>query len=272
MPDLSPANKMQTPLQTSGHKKIPSVVMIDVPGGSIVLGDLKLRVDSFMISKYETTQAEYFAVMNSNPSKLPSRNDPSTFNNYPVNQVNWFDAIEYCNRRSIKENLTPCYRFSVYGDNPDNWPTNWNKKEKNRSMIECIWEANGYRLPTETEWMFAAAGGTKTNNYIYSGGDDVSSVSNCNTTASHPVGSKYPNELGIHDMSGNVSEWCWDIYGGYPRPILENYRGKYVGTKCTRRGGSFGNSALSSQVLTRSYANVAEKNSSMGFRTCRSSK
>jgi formylglycine-generating enzyme required for sulfatase activity len=85
--------------------------MIDVPGGSIVLGDLKLRVDSFMISKYETTQAEYFAVMNSNPSKLPSRNDPSTFNNYPVNQVNWFDAIEYCNRRSIKENLTRVIDF-----------------------------------------------------------------------------------------------------------------------------------------------------------------
>ncbi len=264
-----PDQKPLTTMHKQEMKKIPSVLMIEVAGGSIVLGDLKLRTGSFLIGKYETTQAEYFDVMNINPSKLETGDDYEQKKNYPVNMVSWYDAIEYCNRRSILENLKPCYKFSIYGENPDLWPVYWKKSAKKRSLIECDWKANGYRLPTETEWMFAAAGGLQTKNFLYSGGYIVSLVSNCNSLSTDRVGNKAPNELGIYDMSGNVCELCWDIYGDYPSPILDNYKGKYVGTKCSRRGGSFRNSAISSMLTIRSFAKVTDREEYMGFRVCR---
>jgi len=252
--DSKENEKTNKPVQDSDNKKIPSVIMIDVPGGSIELGDLKLRVDSFMISKYETTQAEYRDVMGSNLPKTNSSQPGNFITNAAVNLVSWFDAIEYCNRRSILENRTPCYSFQNYGSDPDKWPAEWKKDANNRNMVYCEWDVDGYRLPTETEWMYAAAGGQKTHQYIYSGTD------NC--------GSSKANELGIYNMSSNLSEWCWDIYDGYPMPILDNYHGAKKGTKCVRRGSV--TSERSMRILTRSYAKVTKKDQSMGFRICRS--
>ena len=245
--------------------------MVLVPGGTFYNGASEVTLSSFYLDKYEITQDTYQAVMGVNPSFFTGVIDG------PTERASWFNAIEYCNRRSLLEGLTPCYEYSTYGSNPDNWPPNWYVVSNNHNNIICIWTATGYRLPTEMEWMFAAMGGNLAQGFIYSGSSDIDAVAwyggaafggNSGDT-SHPVGGLAPNQLGIYDMSGNVWEWCWDIHDSYPVTPQTNPHGPDSGSYRVARGGSWGSAAMNCAVAHRNYYGVNTYHFHMGFRVCR---
>jgi formylglycine-generating enzyme len=246
-----------------------------VEGGTFNNGTSDVTLSSFYMDKYELTQAEYQAVMGTNPAS-----GYGVGSNYPVYYVSWFDAIEYCNRRSMQEGLTPCYSYSSYGTNPDDWPTGWNTSSGNHSNVSCNWTANGYRLPTEMEWMFAAKGGNQSQGYTYSGSNTIGNVAwyfdnSYNMGSDHPdygthdVGELAANELGTFDMSGNVFEWCWDIYGSYPSGSQNNPTGASSGSNRVVRGGSWGNIANACTVSYRSDYSATSAKFNLGFRILR---
>ncbi len=172
----------------------------------------------------------------------------------------------------MQEGLTPCYSYINFGTNPANWPSGWNTNDNNHTNVNCNWTANGYRLPTEAEWEFAARGGNQTHNYSYSGSNEINAVawysSNSGSTT-HTVGTKTANELGLYDMSGNVWELNWDIYGNYPSGSQTNPHGAPSGSYRVLRGGSWLYSAGYCTVTYRGNVDATYSNSVIGFRLCR---
>jgi len=261
------SNSGQTPtpaVESSNPKPSPSAqtvvpAMVRVEGGTFQMGSNDgnggffidnrpvhtVTLKSFYIGKYEVTQKEWREVMGNNPSWFKG-------DDLPVEEVSWFDAIEYCNRRSIREGLTPAYSGS--GDN-----------------ITCNWNANGYRLPTEAEWEYAAKGGNGSpGNYIYSGSNTIGDVAWYKGNSggrTHPVGTKAANSLGIHDMSGNVDEWCWDWYGSYPNGTQTDPRGPVSGISRVKRGGDWNDDV--SWISSVSRYNFSPHNVRDGFRLVR---
>ncbi len=179
--------------------------MVWVDGGLFKLGsnyyggdeapEHDVVISTFLMSPYEVTQGIYEQVMGVNPSHFTG--DPSL----PVEMVSWLDAIKFCNALSMHQGLSPCYTINEIV------PT---------VLLDPA--ADGYRLPTEAEWEYAARGGISTHQYDYAGAPDLASLGavawhETNSDGmTHPVGELQPNELGLYDMSGNVIEWCWDAY------------------------------------------------------------
>jgi len=212
----------------------------------------EVTVSSFYMGKHEVTQGEYEAVMGTNPSYFKG-------DNLPVENVSWYDAVEYCNALSRKEGRSPAYR--VKGTE-----VTWNRG------------ANGYRLPTEAEWEYACRAGTTTpfntgnnittgqanydGNYPYNGNEKGQYRQK--TT---PVGSFAANGWGLYDMHGNVWEWCWDWYGSYPSGSQTDPFGASSGVGRVDRGGSWGSYALNLRSANRSYYGPSYRyNYGIGFR------
>ncbi len=245
--------------------------MIFVQGGTFTpTENYTVTLSSFLIGKYEITQREYEKVMGANPSFFTGNPE------LPVESVSWFDAVEYCNRRSMMEGLTPCYSYLDYGTDPDDWPSDWNTGS-NHDYISCNWSADGYRLPTEMEWKFASLGGVHSQGYTYSGSNDIDEVAWYHGNSyqvyglrqTHPVGTKESNEIDTFDMSGNVWEWCWDRYGSYPIGNFTNPTGPISGTYRVRRGGSWKNFALICSVSSRYNYSPTSRGWVCGFRVAR---
>ncbi|MDD2229328.1 MAG: SUMF1/EgtB/PvdO family nonheme iron enzyme [Candidatus Cloacimonetes bacterium] len=253
--------------------------LILVEGGAFNNGTSDVTISSFYLDKYELTQDEYVAVMDTNPTS--GYGNFGVGSNHPIYNVSWFNAIEYSNRRSMQEGLTPCYSYSTYGTNPAYWPGGWNTSNANHTNVSCDWTANGYRLPTEAEWQFAARGGNQTHNYTYSGSDDIDAVAWFYNNACamgifypdygvHTVGTKLANELGLYDMSGNIWEWCWDTYGSYPSGSQNNPTGANSGLYRMLRGGAWNHNSNFCEVSDRYYNEPANYYYNIGFRVCRS--
>ncbi|RPI04657.1 MAG: hypothetical protein EHM64_09290 [Ignavibacteriae bacterium] len=223
--------------------------MVSVDGGTFTAGSTPVTISSFKIDKYEVTyelwtDVRTWALTHGYTDLVAGQNgNKSSETNNPVTNVSWYDVVKWCNARSEKDGLSPVY----YTDGTGSTVYKIGQIDINTDAV--MWNANGYRLPTETEWEFAARGGTNSQGYTYSGSNTIDNVawyiSNSGRT-SHTIGTKSANELGIYDMSGNAWEWCWDWYdngsGAYPSGSTTDPKGPST-TQSYRlvRGGSFDN-------------------------------
>lgn len=258
--------------------------LVYIPGGTFTMGNTRggggensnlpthnVSLNSFYMGVCEVTQAEYQGIMGSNPASEYGVGD-----DYPVYRVSWYSAIKYCNLRSMNEGLTPAYTI-LGSTNPADWGTVpeyggtgiWD-------AVICAWSANGYRLPTEAEWEYAARGATNDPDYLYSGsdeGNDVAWYGSNSEGSSHPVSGKFPNALGLYDMSGNVLEWCWDWYSAHyyinsPSSNPTGASGGY-GVGRVKRGGSYVHYS-SYRIDFREFSPPRISLNNCGFRVCRS--
>ncbi len=239
-----------------------------VEGGTFNMGDTfgdgasdqkpthRVTLDSFYMSKYEVTQKEYRELMGYNPSSFSGDNNP-------VEVVNWYDAVIYANKLSEKEGIKPYYNISnVIKDG-----------NKIRNATVTIAGGKGYRLPTESEWEYAARGGNQSKGYKYSGSNNVDEIAEYegnNDESTNPVGGKKANELGIYDMSGNVCEWCWDWYGLIGTSNKTNPTGRVSGDSRVVRGGGWFSSESEATVNYRSSSTPGSYDFDAGFRLVRS--
>jgi formylglycine-generating enzyme required for sulfatase activity len=247
-----------------------AIEMVHLPGGTFTMGSpanevnrnndetqRQVTVSSFYMGKYTVTQAEYEAVMGTNPSRFKQEGVK-----LPVENISWFDAIEFCNRLSSSEGLTPVYTITGTGNERT---VTWNLNE------------NGYRLPTEAEWEYACRAGTTTtfntginitsNQANYDGASPYNNnpVGQYNRRTT-PVGNFDANAFGLYDMHGNVWEWCWDWYGSYTTGSQTDPIGPAYGTYRVLRGGSWFDGGRNIRSAVRFNYHPSNRNYFFSFR------
>lgn len=228
--------------------------MVLVKGGSFEREEKRKKhvvmLNDFYISKYQLTFKEYAAFCTATQRALP--NDRGWGRDQrPVINVSWYDAVAYCNWRSKQEKRTKVY--TIDGQN-----------------VSADWQANGYRLPSEAEWEFAARGRNKSKGFEYAASNTIDKVAWYGTNSdgkTQPVGQKKANELGLYDLSGNVWEWCWDWFDAYPVTTSQNNpRGPAQGHYRVLRGGSWGSNPRHCRVSFRHVGDPEVALDGRGFR------
>lgn len=218
------------------HNEYP---MVSIPAGVIELRDDRTKrkwksdIKPFYLSPYPVTMELYLAVTKKSPLSLSS-------DQRPVVNISWNEAIYFCNLLSLNAGLTECYSFSQDGDH-----------------IECDWESDGYRLPTEAEWQYACKAGTA--GYQYGEIDKIAWYNGNSGDSIHEVGKKEPNAWGLYDMLGNVWEWCWDLYD---EQVYGSYR--------IFRGGSWAEEARGCGATCRRRSHPSFCIDDLGFRLAKS--
>ena len=234
----------------------------DIPGGRFLMGSPEgeegrrdnerpvheVTVSAFRCMRIPVTQHLYRTIMADEPN-LPD----AEFDETPVVNISWFDAVAFCNRWSEKEGLIAYYRIED-------------------KTVEWDASTNGYRLLTEGEWEYACRAGSKDRWSFGSNASDLSRYAWFGEGfegKAHPVAKKLPNQFGLYDMHGNVWEWCWDWRAEYPKDRQVDPKGPRDGKYRVLRGGSFGDSAEDLLSAFR-YGNEPENASWIdGFRCAR---
>ncbi|MDZ7797184.1 MAG: SUMF1/EgtB/PvdO family nonheme iron enzyme [Candidatus Marinimicrobia bacterium] len=244
--------------------------MIMVSGGTFTMGDVwgdghsdetpthEVTLSDFYIGKYEVTQKQFQDIRGANPSEFPE-------NNYPVENVSWYDAVAFCNGLSDSAGLERVYTI-------------------NGTDVTADMSRNGYRLPTEAEWEYAARSqgeddqkwsGTNVANDL---GDHAWFRDNSyvwvdtHAEGTKEVGTRLANDLGLYDMSGNVWEWCGDRFGTYPSSAQTDPAGSSTGSERVVRGGAWtaeGTDCRNANRLSRSPTWIAQN---VGFRVARNAR
>ncbi len=247
----------------------PPEGMAFIPGGTFQMGDSfeegdsdelpvhSVHISGFYMDKHEVTKALWdevhrWAVTNGYRFENAGSGKAA---NHPAHTVSWFDCVKWCNARSEKEGRTPCYNL-----------TDWS----------CDFTANGYRLPTEAEWEKAARGGL--NGKQYGWGDSIDhgkanydrdpAYSTGEYPYTRPVGSFAPNGYGLHDMEGNVWEWCGDGYDSayYATSPPSNPRGASTDSNRVVRGGCWCNDGGVCRSAFRNWGGPSDTIIDLGFR------
>jgi formylglycine-generating enzyme required for sulfatase activity len=271
-----------------------------IPPGSLMMGDVMdgdgnafprtVTLDAFYMAKYEVTKAEWDEVrtwgLSNGYTDLAEGSGKAS--DHPVHSIVWYNMVKWCNARSQMEGLTPIY----YTD--DAQTTIYKTGNVDVTNAQVKWSANGYRLPTEAEWEKAARGGLSGKRFPW--GDLIShiqanyqayeeyyydlsgSVNDFHPTYAtgswpytSPVGAFSANGYGLHDMAGNVWEWCWDRYSASAAGSQTNPRGPSSGANRVFRGGDAGSVAHYCRVAFRDGDNPTFRDRGIGFRVLRSS-
>ena len=232
-----------------------------IPAGSFTMGSVhgdddakpthKVFVDSFWMDRTEVTQEQFDKLQLSNPSHFEG-------DKLPAEPVTWAQAARFCNARSKAEKLEPCY---------------------DEDTGACDFAKNGYRLPTEAEWEYAARAGSEAD---YAFGGDARQLpaqawfAGNAQKKTHPVAQKKPNAWGLFDMHGNVAEWCNDCYAAdaYAKSSDKNPRGPTTGKLYCIRGGAWNSSAEAARVCVRAgenpgFSDACLHRDAIGFRCVR---
>lgn len=244
------------------------------PSSSVFVSGRTVTICDMYVSDHEVTQKEYEAYCTYGSF------DYGVGDNYPAYYVNWYDAVVYCNLRSLDEGLTPAYKMGGEAD-PSKWSgiVGSGGKYRGPSSTNADWNAitynesaDGYRLPTEAEWEYIARGGKTPSGTTYSGSDTIEEVAWYKTNSgsqTHEVKQKKENALGIYDMSGNVWEWCWDWYINTVTSDTPG-TGSASGPHRVYRGGSYYGETYYSTVYYRELSSPSYRFNYVGFRVVRS--
>ncbi|NRB53733.1 MAG: SUMF1/EgtB/PvdO family nonheme iron enzyme [Saprospiraceae bacterium] len=258
--------------------------MVFVQGGTFQMGSKKggdnetphsVNLSDYYIARHEVTFEEYDRFCQATGKEKPNDHGWGR-GKRPAIYVSWYDAIEYCNWRSSQDGLTPVYSINKRTQDPNNK----NRYDDLKWKVTINWQANGYRLPTEAEWEYAARSrgkdqkwaGTSSESQLVSFANGKGDMDGYEYTS--PVGTFKANDLGLFDMSGNVWEWCWDWYDGdyYAKSPNSIPKGPNTGSYRVLRGGSWNLGPAFLRCADRFSYTPDGRNYDIGFRLSRAAR